>query len=266
MAIARALVNDPVRAHRRRADRQPRRPRHARHLPVAARDQRVRHRRDHGDARPRARAVAASTAAIELNHGDDRVRLGRDAEASSWKSNDDVIQDGVHRIPPRAAAQRAEHHDDRVFALRVRTVRARGAEHPRRAPADRGARGDPRVHRRRHVRQGDRRRRRPDREVPRSAQGRRRHAERGARARAEGARRVQGRVRGRRPARLARRQAQAGLPRPRITFGASPTTFTKSISSTTFASAKSGSLSSTSCGTSPAWPASRSVSRSPRSP
>ena len=40
----------------------------------------------------------------------------------------------------------------------------------------------------------------------------------------------------------------------------------ESTSSTTFASAKSGSRSCTSCGTSPAWPASRSVSRSRRWP
>ena len=49
-----------------------------------------------------------------------------------------------------AAERRSSVTHDRLLALRLRALRARGAQHPRRAARGGGARGDPRVHRRRH--------------------------------------------------------------------------------------------------------------------
>ena len=79
-----------------------------------------------------------------------------------------------------------EHHDDRLLAVRVRPVRARGAEHPQRAAADRGARGDPRVHRRQHADRADRRSPRTrSRSSPRCSRSMSSPQDAGARARAK---------------------------------------------------------------------------------
>ena len=79
----------PVRSHRRRADRQPRRARDARHLPAAARHQRVGHRRDHGDARPRARAQLRTIAPSSSITGRSCSTRGRQRRRPSDDAFDD---------------------------------------------------------------------------------------------------------------------------------------------------------------------------------
>ena len=107
------------------------------------------------------------------------------------------LRDRVHRLPARAASQRAERHDDRLLAVRVRAVRARRAEHPQRAAAksksaSRSARSSPTGTSLEDITHGGGR----DREVSRSASASTssRRSRRSS-AREDGARRVQGRVR-----------------------------------------------------------------------
>ena len=124
-----------------------------------------------------------------------------------------ALREALLGLPARAAAQRAEHHDDRVLAVRVRAVRARRAQHPRGAGTGRGARGDPRLHRRGHARRGTGRRAMGDiGAFPEVARADVRHAGAGAGARARGAGRVRRRVRGGVPAGVDRRAAQARAP------------------------------------------------------
>ena len=71
---------------------------------------------------------------IEMNHGEIVFDSADAAARRGGRMRADAVASRLRsRVSPRAAPQRAERHDDRVLAVRVRPVRARRAEHPRRA-------------------------------------------------------------------------------------------------------------------------------------